>query len=332
MIHSKLNKRVAICIPVYNGKNTIIQTISNLLNQTYDNYDIVIYDDGSTDETVTVLHKHFSQNPKIQIVVGEKNYGRSYARNRLLELAEDRLIAWQDADDLWHPHKLFVQTQLLEETKRNLNKKIIYTTVKRFPPKYSKLYRQYAELIFGKQQIMKLDPPKIYDAYFLFSKKFGTCPFYLQGTLGLASTYREAGGFPSNLNWAEDIAMLVNLLKAEVTIEGYPTDIALTMYYLNIPSVTPIELQRSIMTAVSLGNEIKDIDEDTYKSDLIWRNNFYIFRVALLKKDINFANNMLEKMATESKKRKTITWYPELFTKNKFLLNQCRAFLRYNSI
>ena len=96
-------RRVAVCIPVFNGGRTIARTIENLLLQTYKDFEIIVYDDGSTDFTANIVARLANGDSRIRLVRGGVNRGRGLARNALLELTSGRLIAWQDADDSWAP-------------------------------------------------------------------------------------------------------------------------------------------------------------------------------------------------------------------------------------
>ena len=102
---------VSVVIPTYNSVKFIAQAIDSVLNQTYTNYEIVIVDDGSTDETKKLLK---SYQGKINYVYQE-NQGVATARNRGIEIATGELIAFLDADDLFLPNKLEQQVKVLLE-------------------------------------------------------------------------------------------------------------------------------------------------------------------------------------------------------------------------
>lgn len=94
---------ISVIIPVYNGSKYIQQAIDSILNQTYSNYEIIIIDDGSTDDTREKLQSYRS---KIRYLYQE-NQGSAAARNLGIELAKGELIAFLDSDDYWYtPEKL----------------------------------------------------------------------------------------------------------------------------------------------------------------------------------------------------------------------------------
>ena len=101
---------VSVIIPTYNRSQLVIRAIRNALDQTYKNTEIVIVDDGSTDDTQHALR---SFGDRIR-VIRQANRGPSSARNRGLEIAQGEIIAFQDSDDLWMATKLERQVSLLE--------------------------------------------------------------------------------------------------------------------------------------------------------------------------------------------------------------------------
>lgn len=108
---------ISVIIPCYNSRKTIIACIQSVLSQSYRNFEIIIVDDGSEDNTVEVIHE-FIENTKpdkhIQIV-SQANAGPSLARNRGVQLSKGEWIAFLDSDDEWHQDKLMIQNQVCEE-------------------------------------------------------------------------------------------------------------------------------------------------------------------------------------------------------------------------
>lgn len=101
---------VSVIIPTYNRAGLIGQAIENMFEQTYPNLEVIIVDDGSTDNTKEVLTSYGS---KIRWI-SQQNAGPSAARNRGLAMAAGEIIAFQDSDDTWHPSKIARQVSLLE--------------------------------------------------------------------------------------------------------------------------------------------------------------------------------------------------------------------------
>jgi glycosyltransferase involved in cell wall biosynthesis len=101
---------VSVIIPTYNRADVISQTIDNVLSQTYKNIELIVIDDGSTDNTQVTLRRYGS---RIRVVT-QKNAGPAAARNRGFEMSRGDIIAFQDSDDLWKPTKLERQIALLD--------------------------------------------------------------------------------------------------------------------------------------------------------------------------------------------------------------------------
>lgn len=101
---------VSIIMPAYNVAAFIAQAIESVLAQTYDNWELLITDDGSTDETAEVIARY--DDPRVRCFRTE-NRGPSAARNTALQHARGDFIAFLDADDVWFPEKLAVQVDVL---------------------------------------------------------------------------------------------------------------------------------------------------------------------------------------------------------------------------
>jgi glycosyltransferase involved in cell wall biosynthesis len=102
---------VSIVIPAYNSADTIIETIQSIFNQTFSNYEIIIIDDGSTDDTKQVLEPYMH---KIEYYA-QRNQGQSAARNEGIQKAKGDFIAFLDDDDLLHPDNLKIKLGILKK-------------------------------------------------------------------------------------------------------------------------------------------------------------------------------------------------------------------------
>src|SRR5690242_17488768 len=107
---------VSIVIPTYNRAAVIRRTIENIFDQTYSNIEVIVVDDGSTDDTQTTL-RQFSDRIR---VIRQANAGPAVARNRGIEIAQGEIIAFQDSDDLWKPTKLERQVTLLTKYNKSV--------------------------------------------------------------------------------------------------------------------------------------------------------------------------------------------------------------------
>lgn len=100
------NDLVSIITPAFRAASFIGETISSVIAQTYPNWEMLIAEDCSPDNTRDVIRQWALVDPRIKLVAMERNSGPALARNAALELAEGRWIAFLDSDDLWLPEKL----------------------------------------------------------------------------------------------------------------------------------------------------------------------------------------------------------------------------------
>lgn len=104
---------LSILMPVFNGARYLKYAIESLLAQTFTDFELVVVDDGSTDNSTEILAS-FS-DPRIRVLRNDCNRGIVYSRNRALAEAQGRYIAPFDADDVAHPRKFELQIRFLEE-------------------------------------------------------------------------------------------------------------------------------------------------------------------------------------------------------------------------
>ncbi|MDQ2051490.1 glycosyltransferase family 2 protein [Natronolimnohabitans sp. A-GB9] len=104
--------RVSVVIPTYDRAETLPRAIDSALAQTIDDIEVVVVDDGSTDETPSVLSGY--EDPRVRPVVHATNQGANVARNTGIEHARGEYVAFLDSDDEWHPEKLERQLDALE--------------------------------------------------------------------------------------------------------------------------------------------------------------------------------------------------------------------------
>ena len=106
---------VSIIMPSYNTGKFIAESIDCVLAQTYENWELIIVDDCSTDDTDAIVAGY--TDARIRYLKNEKNSGAAVSRNRALREAKGRWIAFLDSDDLWSPEKLEKQIAFMEENK-----------------------------------------------------------------------------------------------------------------------------------------------------------------------------------------------------------------------
>jgi len=104
---------VSIITPTHNSEKFIAHTIESVLKQTYPDWEMLIIDDKSTDNTLEIINKY--KDPRIKIIPLQKNVGAAEARNIGLRNAKGRFIAFLDSDDLWAQYKLEKQLKFMLE-------------------------------------------------------------------------------------------------------------------------------------------------------------------------------------------------------------------------
>jgi len=107
-----MNDLVSIIMPSYNTAKFIGETINSVLSQTYSNWELIIVDDCSNDNTDEVVASF--DDKRIKYIKNEKNSGAAVSRNRALREAKGKWIAFLDSDDLWLPEKLEKQIAFME--------------------------------------------------------------------------------------------------------------------------------------------------------------------------------------------------------------------------
>jgi glycosyltransferase involved in cell wall biosynthesis len=113
---------VSILIPAFNAERWIAETITSALRQTWSRKELIVVDDGSTDQTLSIARKFASQS---LLVVTQPNQGASAARNKALSLSQGDYIQWLDADDLLAPDKI---TRQMEAVYNGLGKRTLLSS------------------------------------------------------------------------------------------------------------------------------------------------------------------------------------------------------------
>jgi Glycosyl transferase family 2 len=118
--------RTTIVIPAYNAERFLERTLQSALLQTYENLEIILVDDGSTDRTRAIAEAFASRDTRLRIV-SIPNSGVARARNVGIEQASGEFVAFLDADDLWHPKKIELQIEALTSAKYSGDAAAVYT-------------------------------------------------------------------------------------------------------------------------------------------------------------------------------------------------------------
>ena len=109
---------VSIITPSWNVAPLIGETIASVQAQTFRDWELLIADDCSTDQTAAVVESHAASDPRIKLIRQPRNGGPALARQAAIEQAQGRFIAFLDSDDLWLPAKLERQIAFAQQQSR----------------------------------------------------------------------------------------------------------------------------------------------------------------------------------------------------------------------
>lgn len=110
---NKNTNLVSIITPVYKCEKLIEETIKSVLNQTYTNWEMLLVDDCSPDNSAKIIEEYLKKDKRIKYFKLKENSGAAIARNKALEESKGRFIAYLDADDLWTKDKLEKQVKYM---------------------------------------------------------------------------------------------------------------------------------------------------------------------------------------------------------------------------
>lgn len=112
-MHTQETSLISIITPVYNAERFIEETIKSVQIQTYQNWELILVDDCSQDNSRLIIEKYAVGDSRIKLISLNENLGAAEARNKGLENAKGRFIAFIDSDDCWHREKLAQQLSFM---------------------------------------------------------------------------------------------------------------------------------------------------------------------------------------------------------------------------
>lgn len=124
---STMSEKIAILIPAYNRDKYIAEAIISAQNQTYQNIEIIVYDDGSKDNTISIVEHFRAKDDRIHLIMGKPNRGVPFARNRLIEACTAKYACWLDSDDVSNIYRLEIQYEKIKNTNS-----VVYCRAHRF--------------------------------------------------------------------------------------------------------------------------------------------------------------------------------------------------------
>src|SRR5689334_11381918 len=108
------NPLVSVLMPAYNVEKFVAEAVESILQQTFEEFELNIIDDGSTDGTLSILERYAQRDRRIRLV-SRPNQGVVRTRNELLDMSRGELIAKMDSDDISTPDRFQLQVQYLQD-------------------------------------------------------------------------------------------------------------------------------------------------------------------------------------------------------------------------
>lgn len=199
---------ISVIMPCYNSAHIIEKTVATLYQQTCKNFELIVVDDGSSDNSLDILQKLATQYQSLQIV-SQQNKGPGPARNSGLKAATAEFIAFLDSDDSWHPEFLSKLHQKLMEN-----------------PDCVLAYCGWQNLGLSTEQCQPYIPPD-YQENDKFAVLLRSCPWPIHAALTRKSAIDQVKGFNENWLTAEDfdmwvrIAMFANIVRVPEVLAYY---------------------------------------------------------------------------------------------------------------
>ena len=110
-----MSSLVSIITPSYNSSKFIKDCVASVFSQTYKNWEMIIVDDCSKDNSKEIISEHSTKDKRIKPIFLEKNVGAAEARNAAIRQSKGKYVAFLDSDDLWNPKKLEKQLSFMNE-------------------------------------------------------------------------------------------------------------------------------------------------------------------------------------------------------------------------
>lgn len=196
------NTLVSIITPSYNSEKFIEKTIKSIVSQTHKNWELLITDDCSFDNSIAIINSYASIDERIKLFKLKKNQGAGVARNKSISKAKGRYIAFCDSDDQWDPIKLEKQIAFLEK------KKLCFT------------YSSYEIVNENDMLIGKVTPPLEIDFKKMLNNNYVGC------LTGIYDSRKIGKQFMPKIRRRQDWLLWLNILKKFGSTEGMPDILA----------------------------------------------------------------------------------------------------------
>ena len=203
---------VSVITPLYNSEKYISKTIESVINQKYNNWELIIINDCSKDKGPEIVKKYQNQDERIKLINLEKNSGAAVARNIGIENAQGDFIAFIDSDDIWERNKLKEQINFMLDNDYNFS------------------FTDYIQIDEKGKELRTIKAPKTltYNKQLLYNHIGTSTVIYNQKNLGKI--------YMPNLRKRQDYAMWLKILKNYTP--GYGLNKSLTKYIIKSDSLS----------------------------------------------------------------------------------------------
>lgn len=215
---SFVDSMVSVIMPTYNSGRFIAESIESVICQTYNNWELIIVDDASTDNTKAIVAEYIRKYSSIKYIFIEENSGAAFARTKAISMAQGEYIAFLDSDDIWYPDKLEKQFLFMRQNQ------YAFTATS---------YKHINEHGDDLHKIIKAIPKTDYKRLLL------DCPV---GNSSVMYNQKSMGKFTvPNIRKRNDDALWLKMLKKEKYIYGF--DDVLMKYRIRKNSISSNKLK-----------------------------------------------------------------------------------------
>lgn len=245
---------ITIGITCYNAPDTIARALTGALSQTWTNFEIVIVDDCSTDNSVEVIENTIAKHSNINLIKHDNNQGTAGARQTILDNSKGEFIAFFDDDDETLPDRITSQYQRIVSYETQTGEGLIacYASGTRL---YSNAYELELNAIGSRPEVpIGLD---VVNYLLFYSKKSGL--FYGSGTptcslMARATTFEQTGGFDPAFRRVEDVDFAIRLALANGHFIGCPEKLFI-QHATNAQDKAP---EKNLAAELQLAEKYKD--------------------------------------------------------------------------
>lgn len=186
---------ISVVLPTFNRANRLVRAVECVLGQTHHDLELILVDDGSTDETPNIVRTF--EDRRLRYIRLPSNVGQAAARNIGIREAAGAFVAFQDSDDIWLPHKLELQLKVLNNQESVIG---VYCDLMRIPKA-------------GEPYVIATPEPVLGAIANRKTRHYQTYGIGIQSCLFRTEPLRASGGFWEDLRAFEDLELLLRLVQ-----------------------------------------------------------------------------------------------------------------------